>query len=471
MKSAKPRAKRPFMLMITILSVFSLIAASCSSDDDGDDSGGSGEGGESSSGDRVIKVATVENGPLVDIARLTPENFTSDSGITVEFTELPEQQLREVVTRDVAAGGGEFDVVLIGMYEAPIFGGQGLFKNLDDFTEGDDDYDVEDILQPVRDGLSANGNLYAAPFYAESSFLMYRQDLLDDAGVTMPEEPTWDEVAAIARQIDTEETAGICLRGLAGWGDLGASFTTVLNTFGGTWWSADADGNVDASQVDQPAFAEAANFYVDLVNDAGQTDAANSSFNQCLDQYKAGTVAMWYDATVAASILEEDDSEVQGLNGYVKAPVKDTDSSGWLWSWALAIPESNENPDDAWEFIKWATSKDYIEQAAADDEIGWAGVPPGTRQSTYDRAEYQEAAAAFADITLEAINSVDPTDPGTTPRPGAGGIQFVGIPEWQGFGTECTEQLSGAIGGSQTTEEAIAACHDLAVEVAETAGE
>ena len=194
----------------------------------------------------------------------------------------------------------------------------------------------------MRNGLSVDGKLYAAPFYAESSFLMYRKDVLKKAGVEMPAEPTWQEVADIARKVNTPDMAGICLRGKPGWGDLGASFTTVLNTFGGTWWSAKPDGTVDKAMVDQPEFKQALDFYVGLVNDAGEKDAANASFNECLSQYKDGKVAMWYDATVAAGLLEADDSPVKGKNGYAPAPVDKTEASGWLWSWALAIPKSTE---------------------------------------------------------------------------------------------------------------------------------
>src|SRR4029077_13989514 len=106
--------------------------------------------------------------------------------------------------------------------------------------------------------------MYASPFYGESSFLMYRKDVLAKAGVTMPLHPTWQHDATIARKINTSSMAGICLRGKPGWGDLGASFTTVLNTFGGTWWSSTSSGKPAAAQVDQPAFKSALDFYSKL---------------------------------------------------------------------------------------------------------------------------------------------------------------------------------------------------------------
>ena len=216
--------------------------------------------------------------------------------------------------------------------------------------------------------------MYAAPFYAESSFLMYRKDVLKKAGITMPERPTWDQVAAAARKVNSPDMAGICLRGKPGWGDLGASFTTVLNTFGGTWWSANSDGSVGEAMVDQPEFNEALQFYVDLVKDAGEKDAASASFNECLTQYKDGQVAMWYDATVAAGLLEADDSPVKGKNGYAAAPVKETDASGWLWSWALAIPVTSSKADVGWEYISFATGPQYLKQAGSRIPGGWAAI-------------------------------------------------------------------------------------------------
>ena len=279
----------------------------------------------------------------------------------------------------------------------------------------------------------------------------------------MPDNPTWQEVAAIARAVDSDDVAGICLRGKPGWGDLGAAFTTVLNTFGGTWWEANPDGSIGASQVDQPEFAEALNFYVDLLNDAGEDDAANSSFGECLSLYQDGAVAMWYDATVAASILEADGSPVQGLNDFALAPVELTENSGWLWSWALAIPANSPDASTAWEYISWATSAEYHEQAAG--ELGWAAVPPGTRTSLYERPEYQEAAGNFAQRTLDAMNAAPIDNPGTTPRPGLPGVQYVGVPEFQDVGTRCTQEFSAAIAGSQSVEDSLAACHIIASEV------
>jgi sorbitol/mannitol transport system substrate-binding protein len=411
---------------------------------------------------KTISVAIVANPQMQDIAKLTPSLFTSKTGIKVKYTILDEGKLREVTTRSVGSGGKAFDAVMIGMYETPQFGSAGLLEDLTGKAKGDKAYRFNDLIPAVRGGLSANGKLYASPFYAESSFVMYRKDVFKSKGVTMPAHPTWTQVATIARKIDSPSMAGICLRGKPGWGDLGAAFTTVLNTFGGTWWSAKSDGSPDKAQVDKPAFKRALEFYAKLVQDAGEKDAANSSFNECLAQYQAGKVAMWYDATVAAGLLEANDSPVKGKNGYALAPVEKTKASGWLWSWALAIPKSAPDAASAWKYIAWATGPQYIKAAGTKTKGGWAAIPPGTRLSTYRIPQYKKAAAAFAPKTLEAMKAAPIKNPGTTKRPGLPGVQYVGIPQFQDVGNRCTQLFSSVIAGSTKSSTALSQCQQIA---------
>ncbi len=409
-----------------------------------------------------LNVAIVATPNATDLARLTPSLFTSNSHIKVNYTILDEGTLRELVTSDLTSRAAQFDVVMIGPYEAPEYAQDGYIADLTSMASSDRAYELGDIIPSIRTALSYRGRLYAAPFYGESSFLMYRKDVLRRAGITMPAHPTWDRVAAIARRIHRPRMAGICLRGKAGWGELGASFTTVLNTFGGTWWSAKPNGTLDKAMVDRPAFRKALRFYVDLVRDAGERDAASSSFNECLQQYLSGKAVMWYDATVGAGQLEASNSPVRGKNGYVPAPVERTKASGWLWSWALAIPRTSNKPALAWRYIAWASGKHYIVEAGPRIAGGWAAIPPGTRRSTYEIPEYRKAARRFARPTLDAIESAPIDDPGTSKRPGNPGVQYVGVPQFQDVGDQCTAQFAAVIRGRSTIDAALANCQNVA---------
>jgi sorbitol/mannitol transport system substrate-binding protein len=418
------------------------------------------------SGGGSINVAIVDNPHMQDLAHLTPSLFSDKTHIQVNYTILDEGTLREVTTSDVPSGGRRFDVVMIGPYEAPQFGRDGHITDLTPMASSDRAYALDDIIPSVRKALSYQGKLYAAPFYGESSFLMYRKDVLEDAGIEMPAHPSWKQVASIARGVDTPDRAGICMRGKPGWGELGATFGTVLNTFGGTWWAARPDGSVGRAMVDQPPFRKALQFYVDLVRHAGESHAAGASYNQCLAQYLSGKVAMWYDATVAAGLLEADNSDVKGKNGYAPAPVELTRASGWLWSWALAIPTTSSKADLAWRYISWAAGPRYIKEAGPRIRGGWAAIPPGTRRSTYQIPEYRKAAAALARPTLDAIESAPIDNPGTTKRPGLpAAVAYVGIPEYRDVGDQCTEQFSAAIAGRSSIDAALANCQRIASRV------
>jgi sorbitol/mannitol transport system substrate-binding protein len=294
---------------------------------------------------------------------------------------------------------------------------------------------------------------------------MYRKDLFDQAGLKMPAQPTWDQVAQFARKLNNpkKNQSGICLRGLPGWGELFAPLNTVVNTFGGRWY--DASWN---AQLTEAPFKQATQFYVNLVKDAGEPGAPNSGFTECLTAYSQGHAAMWYDATVAASLLEDPKtSKVVGKNGYAPAPVKDTKWSGWLWAWSLAMPSTSKNKDAAWKFMSWATSKEYIKLVG--EQLGWARVPPGSRLSTYQIPEYKKAAAAFADLTVKAIDQADVNNAGTQPRPYTG-VQYVGIPEFQSLGTAVSQEISAAIAGRQTVDQALEKGQKQAEQVAKEAG-
>ena len=409
----------------------------------------------------TITIATVNNGDMIRMQGYT-DDFTEKTGHEVEWVTLEENVLRQRVTTDITTNGGQFDIMTIGMYETPIWGANDWLVPLDDLSE---DYDVNDILPAMRAGLSHDDTLYAAPFYGESSMVMYRTDLMEEAGLEMPDAPTWQFIREAAAAMDDPENDvnGICLRGKAGWGEGGAFITVTGNSFGARWF--DMDWN---AQFDQPEWKEALTFFVNLMNDYGPEGYATNGFNENLSLFQQGKCGMWIDATVAASfVTNPEDSEVADSVGFALAPNSEgvEKRSNWLWAWALAIPAGTQKEDAAKEFIEWATSKDYIEMVAENE--GWANVPPGARTSLYETPEYQEV--PFADITLDSINAADPTDPTVDPVPYVG-IQFVAIPEFAGIATQVSQEFSAVYAGQQSIDEALETAQAITNEAMEAAG-
>jgi sorbitol/mannitol transport system substrate-binding protein len=424
--------------------------------------GAGGGGGGGGGGSKSINVLMVGNPQMVDIQKLTKDSFTKDTGIKVNYTVLPENELRDKVTQDVATGAGQYDVATVGAYEVPIWAGNGWLKDVGTYADSSSSYDKADLLPPMVKSLSGqDGKLYGLPFYGESSFLMYRKDVFQKKGITMPDRPTWPQVAAMAAKVDGAEPGmkGICLRGLPGWGEMFAPLTTVVNTFGGTWFTKDWQ-----AQVNSPAFKQAVNFYVNLIKAHGEPGASQAGFTECLNAMSQSKVAMWYDATSAAGSLEDPSvSKVAGKVGYVQAPVVKTKASGWLWTWAFVEPKTTKNADAASKYMLWATGKDY--EKLVGQKLGWARVPAGKRKSTYSIPEYKKASAAFGQQTLQAIEEANPENPGVQPRPTVG-VQFVDIPEFQDLGTKVSQDIAAAIAGRGTVDDALNKGQTLAEQVA-----
>jgi sorbitol/mannitol transport system substrate-binding protein len=424
---------------------------------------GAGALGGGGAGATTVTVAIVSNSQMKDAISLVPEFERTHPGIRMRFVTLSENQARAKITASVATGGNEFDVVMISNYETPQWAANGWLVNLQPYADRTPGYDAADFLPQVRDALSYQGQLYSVPFYGESSFLAYRKDLFQQAGLTMPAHPTWTQVRDFAAKLDNKKTgmSGICLRGLPGWGEVLAPLDTVINTFGGSWFN----NNWDA-QLDSPATRQAVQFYVDLVRDYGEPGPAVSSFGECATLMGQGNVAMWYDATSVVTALEDpSQSKVVGKVGYAPAPVEKTAHSGWLYTWSLAIPKTTPHPDAAWQFMSWMTSKEYMHLVGS--KVGWSHVPPGSRTSTYQIPEYRQAAAPYLQPTLDAINNADEKNPTAMPVPYTG-IQFVAIPEFQDMGTRVSQQISAAIAGQTSVPDALKESQKYAQTVGDT---
>lgn len=410
----------------------------------------------------TITIATVNNGDMIRMQKLTDDFTAKNPGIELEWVTLEENVLRQRVTTDIATKGGQYDVMTIGTYEVPIWAKQGWLVALDDLGP---DYDVDDLLPAIRSGLTVNGKLYAAPFYGESSMVMYRTDLFKKAGLKMPEAPTWKFIADAARKITDKdkEIYGVCLRGKAGWGENMAFLTATANSFGARWF----DENWEP-QLDSDAWKKTLNFYVDLMHDAGPPGASSNGFNENLALFQSGKCGIWIDATVAASfVTNPTDSTVADSVGFALAPDNGLGKRGnWLWAWSLAIPAGTKKAEAAKKFIAWATSKHYLELVASKE--GWANVPPGTRISLYNNPEYLKA-APFAKMTLESIKTADPKHPTVDPVPYVG-VQFVAIPEFQGIGTAVGQQFSAALAGTETVDQALQNSQRLTERIMKKAG-
>ncbi|WP_374114564.1 ABC transporter substrate-binding protein [Ancylobacter mangrovi] len=415
------------------------------------------------SAETTITVATVNNGDMIRMQRLMPDFYAKHPDIKVNWVTLEENVLRQRVTTDIASKGGQYDVLTIGNYEVPIWAKQNWLMPLDNLGA---DYDQADLLPQVAEGLTVDGKLYAVPFYAESSMLMYRTDLLEKAGLKMPENPDWAFITeAAAKMTDKKDGVyGICLRGKAGWGENMAFITSMNNSMGGRWFDMQWK-----PQFDSPEWKKTLETYLELMTKYGPPGASSNGFNENLALFQTGKCGMWIDATVAASFISDPkESKVADKVGFAPAPVRKggENHGNWLWSWNLAIPATTSKADAAKTFVAWATSPAYTELVAQKDGI--ANVPPGTRTSLYKNPEYLKV-APFAKMTLTAIQSANTQHPSDQDVPYTGG-QFVAIPEFQAIGTAVGQQFSAALAGRASAAQALGAAQAVTTREMQRAG-
>jgi len=200
MSSSRFRIRRRAAAAAFAVGVVTL-AAACSSGG----TGASGSAGGNDSNTGTVTVAVVSNplitGQMIPLAQSVFEK--QNPGITVKFATYTEGDLRAAIEKDVSTHSNAFNVVMIGPYEAPLFAKNGWLDNLTtQYVAKDPSYDAQDLLPPVAKSLSYNGDLYAVPFYGESSMLYYRKDLLAAAGITIPAHPTWQQIATDAAKLN-----------------------------------------------------------------------------------------------------------------------------------------------------------------------------------------------------------------------------------------------------------------------------
>lgn len=418
----------------------------------------------------TINIALANNPLSQALEKIAKDKYKAD-GVTVNIAVLPENDLRQKLTTEASTGGTTYDMFYIGPYEAFNWAKNGWLENLEPYFKALPAdklaaYDREDLIKGMVGSLSLDGKSYALPFYGESSFIMYNKELFTAKGLTMPAEPTWDEIYDLAKKVNdpAKGIVGMTMRGAPGWGMSGAPFVTIINAFGGRFYDMKWNATVDT-----PEQRGAWQMYKKILRDAGQKDILSYTYNECIALMQSGKCGIYYDATSIAPPLEGKGSAVAGKVGYVMPPhQKMKTNTAWLWNWAMGLnPKSTDEKKKAtFDFMLWATSKDFIKMTTEVDPTG-ASTPPASRSSTYKLDAYKNT--PYAAMTLKTLESTDFTKPTLEEVPYVG-LQYVAMPEFADWGTKMTEYLAAYVTDKMTLDEAIKKTNDLANQVAKDGG-
>src|SRR5919201_491282 len=96
----------------------------------------------------------VNNPQMVDLQRLSADNFTPENGIVVNYTVLPENDVRDKISQEFSSQAGQYDVASLSNFEIPIYARSHWIAPLDGYLKADPAFDQGDILGPMTASLS-----------------------------------------------------------------------------------------------------------------------------------------------------------------------------------------------------------------------------------------------------------------------------------------------------------------------------
>lgn len=320
------------------------------------------------------------------------DEFEEETGIKIEFQQFSNEQASNKIAVSMAAGGADIDVMMIRpLDETLLYSQNGWLEDLDPYIEEDsEEIDYDDFMTACKDVCSGeSGNAVALPMMTESGIIYYNKTMFEEAGITeLP--TTWDELYEAALKLNDPDN-NICGFACRGSGNPSVTqFSAVIRSFGGDFF--DEDGN---ATLNTPEAVEAFEFYGKLLRECGPTGVLNMGWTETWNLFTQGNAAMRLDANTNLGSWSDDDSVISFDEiGYFDVPVGPDGDYGnyYITAWALAMSTGSKNKDAAWEFIKWATSKEMQITAQENGSSGarvscWEGD-----HSTYP-AEVQEVAA------------------------------------------------------------------------------
>ncbi|MET0714106.1 MAG: sugar ABC transporter substrate-binding protein [Mycetocola sp.] len=350
---------------------------------------GAGDNEGKAEGSSTLRV-TLANHVWTDIVKEKISDFEDESGLTVELTQLGEDQLSDQYNVKLNAGSDEIDVMMYRpLQEGKLFAENGYLADLTDRTADGGDWDFDDFQAGPVEATTYDDKVVGVPTITEQEVLYYRTDLLEAAGVEVP--TTLDELEAAAKAVSEANpgVAGFVAR--TGKSAAVTQFSSYLFSFGGDF--IDKDGN---SAIDSPEARKAFEYYGGLLRNYGPENVSTDmSWPEAAAIFAQGNAAFYTDASsLYKNLTEAENSTVSDSVGFAPFPEGPEGSKPYnVPSWALGMNAASENQDNAWKFIQWATSPEMTL------EIQQAGVP-GARDSVWAN---EEGTASFPPDLAKAV--------------------------------------------------------------------
>lgn len=382
------------------------------------------------------------------------EDFEKATGAKVEIEVYDEPTARQKFILDSTSKTGAYDVTSVSFWHLPEYERAEYLEPLGTYVENKQDpwLDPDAIPQSAKDVLSVDGELYALPHTVIGGMLFYREDLFEEHGIEPPQ--TTDEILAAAEKIQQEEPeiSPFTARGAA-------TFASLGTWLGWTWGYGGElyDENMCPQATDE-GFARGTEDFMTLMRDYGPEDAASLTFTQAGEKFSSGNAAMMFDTTGFGGIFENPElSKVAGDVGYTLPTGPDGQPLQWTYIEGLGISKYSENKELAWLFLQWRMSDETTRKEVS--EIGRFDVP---NLNVIESEEYAALAEekGLGDYTEKLPQSWDNITLDHWPF----------VPEFAKIGDAYMQEISSAIAGQQSTDEALEKAQSRLEKISEEAG-
>lgn len=321
--------------------------------------------------------------PWTDTVKKDIAQFEAQTGMKVNMEVLAEGNLTQKLTVELTAGTGTVDVFMQRpLQEAKQFEKNGWYADLNPFVKDTKktpaEWDMNDFHKGPIQAETVNGHLVGIPLVTEQQIIYYRKDVFQEKGVKVP--TTMAELEEAAKKLNdpSKDFYGIVMRGQGN--PAVTQFSSFLYSMGGDFVK---DGKF---AMDSPEALKALKIYGDLLGKYGPPGVLNMHWQQASALMAQGKAAMWVDAnSLYLNVTAPDKSTVGDKIGFAQFPAGDKGSAPYsITSWGLSIAKSSKKQDAAWEFVKWATSKEMVLKTQA------AGNP-SARASAWNNPEGTKA--------------------------------------------------------------------------------
>ena len=304
-------------------------------------------------------------------------DYTAETGVELEFIELPHDNMHERFVQESISRSGSIDIFNADQPWISEFASRGWIECLDDMISEED---RADFLDSAMEASSYQGRLYAIPYFIHTPIVFYRTDLFEEAGLTVPE--TWEEYRQAAIKLTNVETGvyGTIIE---------AKQASEPVTHLVDWYFQNGADFIDEKGnvvVDSEAAKEVFDFLLKMMYEDGSVMPGsigydNADVHNLFMQGKVAMVKNWpYMYAMArdpAQSLVADDFAI------ARQPAGKYDATA-VWTWGFAISSSSRNKEAAWDFIEWATSSENL---AA---MGIQNLMPVPRHSAFEIVKADE---------------------------------------------------------------------------------